>query len=168
MEQNHTENTKRIAKNTLMLYIRMMFSMVVSLYTTRVILDTLGASDYGINNLVGGVVGMMGMVTGLLSQGTSRFITIALGRNDFNELKNTFSASITIHIILAVIIFLVGELVGPYAISKLNIAPDIPYELIGDKVHVKEIINNILTNAIKYTDKGHIILTAKEDFQTGG
>ena len=87
---NHSENTKRIAKNTLMLYFRMLFTMGVSLYTTRVVLNVLGADDYGINNLVGGVVGMMGIVTSLLSQGTSRFITIALGKNNEQELKNTF------------------------------------------------------------------------------
>lgn len=124
MEQSHSENTKRLAKNTMMLYIRMLFSMVVSLFTTRVILDTLGASDYGISNLVGGVVGMMGIVTTLLSQGTTRFITIALGRNNREELHNTFSASVTIHIILAAIIVVVGELAGPTLVSRLNVAPD--------------------------------------------
>ena len=119
--QATSENTKRIAKNTLMLYIRMLFSMAVSLFTTRVILDTLGASDYGISNLVGGVVGMMGIVTSLLSQGTTRFITIALGRNKRDELHNTFSASVTIHIILAAIIIVLGELIGPSMVSRLNI-----------------------------------------------
>lgn len=104
-----------------MLYIRMMFSMVVSLFTTRVVLDTLGASDYGISNLVGGVVGMMSVVTSLLAQGTTRFITIALGKNNQVELKNTFSASITIHLILSGLILIIGEAVGPYLISQLNI-----------------------------------------------
>ncbi len=122
--QDHSENTKRIAKNTLMLYIRMMFSMVVSLFTTRVVLDTLGASDYGIYNLVGGVVGLMGMVTSLLSQGTSRFVTIALGKNNLDELKNTFSSAMTIHLILATIVLLIGEIIGPYIINKLNISAD--------------------------------------------
>lgn len=122
--QNHSENTKRIAKNTLMLYIRMMFGMLVSLYTTRVILDVLGVSDYGIYNLVGGVVGLMGMVTGLLSQGTSRFITIALGKNSDSELNGVFSASVTIHLILAIFILILGELIGPYVINKLNIPTD--------------------------------------------
>ena len=121
---SETENTKRIAKNTLMLYFRMLFTMVVSLYTTRVVLNVLGADDYGINNLVGGVVGMMGIVTSLLSQGTSRFITIALGKNDERELNNTFSASMTIHLVLALIILIVGELVGPWFVSGLNIAPE--------------------------------------------
>ena len=124
MELSHTESTKRLAKNTMMLYIRMLFSMVVSLFTTRVILDTLGASDYGISNLVGGVVGMMGVVTSLLSQGTTRFITIALGRNNRDELHNTFSASVTIHVILGVIILILGELVGPILVSHLNIPPN--------------------------------------------
>ena len=119
--QNQSENTKRIAKNTMMLYIRMLFSMVVSLYTTRVVLDILGASDYGINNLVGGVVGMMGIVTSLLSQGTARFITISLGKNDKGDLLSTFSASVTIHIIFAGVILVVGELVGPWLLSRLNI-----------------------------------------------
>ncbi len=123
MSLNHVDNTKRIAKNTLMLYVRMLFSMAVSLYTTRVVLNVLGADDYGISNLVGGVVGMMGIVTSLLSQGTSRFITIALGINNQDKLRSTFSASITIHIALAVIILFLGELVGPLVIRDLNINP---------------------------------------------
>lgn len=118
------ENTKRIAKNTMMLYIRMMFSMVVSLFTTRIVLDILGVEDYGIYNLVAGVVGMMNIVTGLLSQGSSRFITIALGKGDAAGLKNTFSACLTIHLALAFLILNAGEAIGPQFISSLNIAPD--------------------------------------------
>ena len=124
MEQNHSANTKRIAKNTLILYGRMLLSMAVALFTTRVVLDTLGASDYGIYNLVGGVVGLMGVVTSLLSQGTSRFITIALGKNNFEGLKHTFSASVTIHLLLAAIILVIGETVGPLIVNGLNIPVD--------------------------------------------
>ena len=121
---DHAENSKRIAKNTLMLYVRMLFSMVVSLYTTRIVLKALGADDYGINCLVGDIVGIMGIATSLLSQGTSRFITIALGKNNPQELKNTFSASVTIHLILAILILIIGEIIGPPIISELNIAPE--------------------------------------------
>ena len=124
MGNSHIEDNKRIAKNTIMLYIRMLFGMLVSLYTTRVVLQTLGVEDFGINNLVGGVVAMMGIVTSLLSQGTSRFITIALGKNNIENLKNTFSASLTIHITLALLILLIGELVGPSFIRTLNINPE--------------------------------------------
>ena len=120
----NTENTKRIAKNTIMLYIRMMFGMIVSLFTTRLILDILGVDDYGIYNLVAGVVGMMGVVTGLLSQGTSRFITIALGRDDKEAVKNTFSACFTIHLIIALLIFIVAEAIGAQFIRSLNIPPE--------------------------------------------
>ena len=102
----------------------MLFSMAVSLYTTRVILDILGAGDFGINNLVGGIISLMGMVTSLLSAGTSRFITIALGKANIQELKNTFSSSITIHIILSSIILFIGEFIGPLIVSRLNIPVD--------------------------------------------
>lgn len=73
--QDHSENTKRIAKNTLMLYGRMLFSMVVSLYTSRVILNALGVDDFGIYNVVGGVCGMMGFLNASMSGATSRFIS---------------------------------------------------------------------------------------------
>ena len=72
---DNRENTKRIAKNTLMLYVRMLFSMIVSLYTSRVILNMLGVEDYGIYNVVGGFVSMFSLISSALSSATSRFIT---------------------------------------------------------------------------------------------
>lgn len=119
--KEEVSSNKRIAKNTIFLYFRMLITMVVGLYTSRVVLNTLGVEDYGINNLVGGVVGLMGIITSLLSQGTSRFITIALGKQNIEKLKSTFSASLTIHIVLAIIIFIIGEAVGPWIIFDLNI-----------------------------------------------
>ena len=81
------ENNKRIAKNTLFLYFRMLLTMVVGLYTSRVILQTLGVEDYGIYNVVGGVVAMFTILSGSLSAAISRFITFELGRNDIEKLK---------------------------------------------------------------------------------
>ncbi len=75
-----TDNNKRIAKNTLLLYIRMLFMMIVSLYTSRVILDALGVEDFGIYNVVGGVVAMFSVISGSLSASISRFITFELGK----------------------------------------------------------------------------------------
>ena len=121
---DHAENSKRIAKNTLMLYARMLFTMFISLYTTRVILKVLGAEDYGLLGLVGAIIGMMGIITSLLSGGTTRFITLALGKGDMDELKNTFSASMAIHLALALIILIVGEIFGPSMVDNLNIAPE--------------------------------------------
>lgn len=84
------ENTKRIAKNTLMLYVRMLFGMLVSLYTSRVVLQALGVEDYGIYNVVGGVVAMFSLLSGSLSAAVSRFLTFELGRKDLERLKRFF------------------------------------------------------------------------------
>ena len=73
------ENNKRIAKNTLLLYIRMLFIMVVSLYTSRIVLATLGISDYGIYNVVGGIVIMLSFLNGAMSSATQRYLTFELG-----------------------------------------------------------------------------------------
>lgn len=83
------ENTKRIAKNTLMLYVRMLFGMLVSLYTSRVVLQALGVEDYGIYNVVGGVVAMFSMVSSSLSSSVSRFLTFELGKGDKEGLKKS-------------------------------------------------------------------------------
>ena len=79
MAAAQSENIKRIAKNTLLLYIRMLFGMLVSLYTSRVILNTLGVEDYGVYNVVGGVVAMFSIISNSLSVAVSRFLTFELG-----------------------------------------------------------------------------------------
>lgn len=109
---SHTEDTKRIAKNTLMLYGRMLFSMAVSLYTSRLVLNTLGVEDYGIYNVVGGFVAMFSLISGSLSSSVSRFITFELGKGDIDKLKQIFSTSILIHLALALIVFVLAETVG--------------------------------------------------------
>ena len=83
---SHAENTRRIAKNTLMLYVRMLFGMLVSLYTSRVVLNTLGVEDYGIYNVVGGVIGLLGFLTGSLGAASSRYLTFDLGKGDLDVL----------------------------------------------------------------------------------
>ena len=118
---NKLADSKRIVKNTMMLYVRMLFTLIISLFTTRVVLDTLGVSDYGLYNLVAGVVGLMSVVSSLLSQGTTRFLTVALGKGDHIELKKTLSSAVIIHFIFAIIILVLGESLGPYFIERLNI-----------------------------------------------
>lgn len=112
MEGSQRENTKRIAKNTLMLYVRMLFGMLVSLYTSRVVLQALGVEDYGIYNVVGGVVAMFSMISNSLSSSVSRFLTFELGKGDMEGLKRVFSTSLTIQVVLAVIIVLLSETIG--------------------------------------------------------
>ncbi len=112
MMVSHAENTKRIAQNTLMLYIRMLFSMLVSLYTSRVVLNTLGVEDFGIYNVVGGVVSMLGFLTGTLGAATSRYLTFDLGKGDFALLKKTFGNVLGIYLLLTILILILGETVG--------------------------------------------------------
>jgi O-antigen/teichoic acid export membrane protein len=118
-------NTIRIAKNTLMLYFRQILVMLVSLYTVRVVLNTLGAEDYGIYNVVGGVVAMFGVLNLTLAGGTQRFLTFQLGKNDFTELKKIFSTALNIHILLSVGILILMETVGLwFLIHKINVPLD--------------------------------------------
>lgn len=118
-------NNNRIAKNTLLLYFRMLFLMAVSLYTSRVVLNALGVTDYGIYNVVGGVVAMFSIISGSLSASISRFITFELGRGDKNRLKRVFSSAVTIQFLLAGIIIILAEAAGVWF---LNVKMNIPAE----------------------------------------
>ena len=122
----HTpSNNKTIAKNTVFLYFRMLFTMLVSLYTSRVVLQVLGVDDYGIYQTVGGLVAMLSFLNGALSTGSSRFLTFELGRNDSDKLQKTFSTTLLMHIILALFLALIAETVGLWFIyNKLVIAPE--------------------------------------------
>ena len=86
-----SDNNKRIAKNTLILYARMFLVMFISLYTSRIILKTLGISDFGIFNVVGGVVMMMNVVNSAMSVSTQRYLTFELGKKDYVQFTKTFS-----------------------------------------------------------------------------
>lgn len=117
-----SDNKKRIAKNTLLLYVRMLFLMLISLYTSRVILNALGVQDFGIYNAVGGVVSMFSILSGSLSSAISRFVTFELGKGNIDKLKKVFSASVTIQILLALIIVVLIESVGVWFLNyKMSI-----------------------------------------------
>lgn len=120
-----TSSNKRIAKNTGFLYIRMFIIMAVQLVTARVVLDKLGASDYGLYNVVGGVVGMLGFLNATLGTSTSRYITYSLGEGDKDKLSRTFCTAFYTHLFLAVIVILVLETGGLWFLyNKLVIPPD--------------------------------------------
>ncbi len=122
MPNQTSTNNKRIAKNTLLLFFRMLFMMVVSLYTSRVILNALGVEDFGIYNVVGGVVAMFSVISGSLSAAISRFITYELGKGDQSKLNKIFSASVTIQLLLSLIIVVLIESVGVWFLNaKMNI-----------------------------------------------
>jgi O-antigen/teichoic acid export membrane protein len=123
MQQHTLQDNKRIAKNTVFLYIRMLFVMGVSLFTSRVVLDKLGVEDYGIYNAVGGVVAMLMFLNGTLSTSTSRFLTFELGRNDIARLTSTFSTAFYAHLILALLVVLFMETIGLWFVYNKLIIP---------------------------------------------
>lgn len=122
---NNSANNKRIAKNTMFLYFRMMITMIISVYTSRVILQVLGVDDYGIYQSVGGIVGLLSFLNSALSTGTSRFLTYGLGEGNKDKIKKIFNTTLTSHLILAVVIILVAESLGYWFLHhKLIIPPE--------------------------------------------
>lgn len=121
------QNNKRIAKNTLLLYFRLLITVCVGLYTSRVVLNALGVNDYGIYNVVGGVVSMFSLFTNSLSAAISRFFAFALGKQDDEKLKSVFSMSVSIQLVMATTIFAVAEILGFFFLNQLNV----PAERLG-------------------------------------
>lgn len=120
-----SSNNKRIAKNTLMLYVRMFLMTGVSLYTSRVVLAALGVSDYGVYSVVGGIVTMFGFLNGAMSSATQRYITFALGKGDKERLSKVFSTTMQVHALMALVVVVLGEIVGLWFLyNKMQLPPD--------------------------------------------
>ena len=113
-----TQNNKRIAKNTLLLYFRMLFMMVIGLYTSRVILDKLGEVDFGIYNVVGGFVTMFAVISGAMTTATQRFLSFEIGKGNNGDVKGIFSTMLMIHLFLGLIILLTGETIGVWFLNE--------------------------------------------------
>lgn len=115
-------DNKRIAKNTALLYLRMTFTMIISLYTSRVILHNLGVEDYGLYQVVGGIVVLLSFVNSSLSSGSTRFLMYGLGEGNMGKLKTLFSTLLSCHILLGLVIILLAETIGMWFVKyKLNI-----------------------------------------------
>lgn len=119
----NSENNKRIAKNTIFLYLRMLLTMAVGLYTSRVILATLGFEDYGIYNVVGGVVVLFTFISNAMATGTQRHLSYELGKNEGN-ISQIFSACFNIHLLLAAIVLLLAETIGLWFLNAKMNFPD--------------------------------------------
>ncbi len=113
----HSANNSRIAKNAAMIYVRMFFTMAVSLYTSRVVLQTLGVADYGTYNVVGGFVSLFSIISGSLSSSISRYITFELGRGEADRLSRVFSTGMNIQMCLSALILVVAETVGLWFVN---------------------------------------------------
>ena len=116
-------NNKRIAKNAVLLYLRMFIAMAVSLYTSRVVLATLGIDDYGIYNLVGSIVSMMSFLNAAMAGSTSRFLSVELGKGDMGRMEKTFSTAMLIHILIAIVVFIGAETVGLWFLCNKLVLP---------------------------------------------
>lgn len=122
---DNSANNKRIAKNTLLLYVRMLFSMAVSLYTSRVVLNVLGVVDYGINNVVGGIVIMFAFLNSTMSVSTQRFLSFDIGRGDGQMMNKTFNIAFVIHLCIGLVVVLLGETVGLWFLyNEINLPPE--------------------------------------------
>ena len=116
-------NNKRIAKNTLILYMRMLFLLVISLYTSRVILDALGIEDYGIYNVVGGFVSMFALISTALTSACSRFLNFELGKGNLERQNIVFSTAVTIQWGLAIIVAILSEVIGIWYVNNIMVLP---------------------------------------------
>jgi O-antigen/teichoic acid export membrane protein len=115
-------NNKKLAKNTLMLYIRMLFSMSVSLYTSRIVLNTLGVDDFGIYNIVGGVVLVFGFLNSAISASTQRFLSFEMGKGKGSKVSYVLNISIIIHIVISIVVIILSETIGVWFLNnQLNI-----------------------------------------------
>lgn len=120
-----TESNKRIAKNTMMLYVRMLLTMAITLYTSRIVLNILGVEDFGIYNVVGGFVSMFAFLNSAMASATQRFLSFEIGRKDFVQLQNVFSMSVNIHFLIAFVVFLLAETIGLWFVNtQLTIPAD--------------------------------------------
>ena len=116
-------DNKRVAKNSIMLYLRMLVTMVVGFYTSRVVLQVLGEEDFGVYGLVGGIVGMLAFLNSTMSGATSRFLTFELGRGDRQSLNSTFDSALVVHIWIALIAFVIAETAGLWFVNHKLVIP---------------------------------------------
>lgn len=120
---DNSSNNKRIAKNALMLYVRMFILMLVSLYTSRVVLNALGVEDFGINNVVAGFVAILAFFTSSLSNASQRYLSIGLGKEDLSETTVAFKQSFSLMLIFSLAVLVLGETVGLWFVSNKLVIP---------------------------------------------
>lgn len=128
MSNQTSDNNKRIAKNTLFLYLRMFVMMLTALFTSRIVLDVLGAADYGLNNIIGGVVVLFSFLNSALLSATQRFLNFHLGRQDYKQTNVVFCMSMNTYLLLSIVVVVLGETIGLWFVNtQLNIPSERMY-----------------------------------------
>ncbi|WP_111307970.1 MATE family efflux transporter [Confluentibacter sediminis] len=154
-----SESNKRIAKNTALLYVRMLFTMSIGFYTSRIILDALGVVNYGIYNVVGGIVTTLSVLNGSMAGATQRWITVALGEGNVDNLKKVFSIGVSAQVIIATIVLVIIETAGLWYLFNYAVIPPDRFNAsfwvfqISAITMVLEIINVPFTGAIMAHEK---------------
>lgn len=133
VKNSSSSNNNLIVKNTAFLYFRMLFSMGITLYTSRLILTILGIDDFGIYNVIGGMVSMFLFLNTAMSSATSRFLTFEIGKGENSEISKVFSVSLTTHLIIIAIIFVLCESIGVWFLNSKMIIPE-------DRVYAANIV----------------------------
>lgn len=153
-------DNKRIAVNTIVIYIRLIASALIGLYTTRLILKALGADDYGLYAVVGGIVSFMNIIGTTMITATNRFISVELGKGVYGDINRTFNTVLLVHLILAAGLIIVGETIGLFYVNNyLNVAPD----KLGDAAFVLHL--SLLTTALSIISVPyHGLIVAREKF----
>lgn len=116
-------NAKRVMKNTISLYLRMILLTIISLFTVRIVLSVLGEEDYGLYNVVGGFVSMFSFISGTLTIASQRYFAICLSTDDWDKLKKTFSINLIIYIFLGIVILVLAETVGLWFVKNVLVIP---------------------------------------------
>lgn len=129
------KNNKRIAKNTLFLYFRQILIMAITLYTSRLVLHALGVENYGVYNVVGGMVVMFSFLNGALAQATQRYISFGIAKDTIKQQQQTFSMLFNVHLIIAVILLILCETIGLWLFYNKLV---IPHEHLNDAFWVMQ------------------------------
>ncbi len=153
-------DNKQIAVNTIVIYIRLIASAFIGLYTTRLVLKALGADDYGLYAVVGGIVSFMNIIGTSMITATNRFISVELGKGSKGDINKIFNTVLLVHVLLAILLVLAGETIGVYYVNNyLNVAP----EKLSDASFVLQL--SILTTAISIISVPyHGLIVAREKF----
>ena len=116
-------NNKRIARNTMLLYVRMLIMMIVSLYTSRVVLEVLGVTDYGIYNVVGGIVSMLGFLNSSMSNAVQRFLSFEMGKGADGKVSHVFNIAMLAHLFIAIVVLIILEIAGTWYLNNHLVVP---------------------------------------------
>lgn len=159
---SYISSNRRIAKNTIFLYLRMLITMGVTLYTSRIILQVLGIEDFGIYNIIGGIVVLLSIVSNSMTSATQRFITFELGKGNSQRVSDTFSMSLIAHLLVCVIIIFLGETIGLWYIQEKLLIPDDRHTAAFWVYQVS--LLTVLTNVIRSPYNASVIAYEKMSF----